>query len=61
MDVQLKQIDNDRKITRENDAEFLYQYQLAVLLTLRDTDVLNDMQYRRAAERLSAQYRGIRR
>ena len=32
--ITLERIENDRKITRETDGEFLYEYQKAVLLAL---------------------------
>lgn len=32
--ITLERIENDRRITRETDGEFLYEYQKAVLLAL---------------------------
>lgn len=48
-------IENDREITKENDSQFLFEYQRAVLLTLRDKGTLNEAQYRYAEEKLKKQ------
>ena len=53
--ITLKRIDNDRKITRETDGEFLYEYQKAVLLALVESGRLTEQQYRYAEEKLRLQ------
>ena len=53
--VRLLDIENDREITKETDSQFLFEYQRAVLLTLKDKGVLNEMQYRYAEEKLKKQ------
>ena len=51
----LKAIENDRRITRKTDAEFLYAFQKAVLLALLEDGTLTEMQYRYAEEKLRRQ------
>ena len=51
----LRSVENDRRITEEQDAEFLYLLQNAVLLALKEAGRLNEMQYRYAEEELKAQ------
>ncbi len=51
----LRSVENDRRITEEQDAEFLYLLQKAVLLALQEAGRLNEMQYRYAEEQLKAQ------
>lgn len=53
----LQWIENDRRITKETDYEFLYQLQNALLLALKEQGRLSQMQYRHAEERLQAQRR----
>lgn len=53
--AQLLDIENDREITKETDSHFLFEYQRAVLLTLKDKGILNEMQYRYAEEKLKKQ------
>lgn len=48
-------IENDREITKETDSQFLFEYQRAVLLELKDRGVLNEVQYQYAEERLKKQ------
>lgn len=48
-------IENDRKITKETDSQFLLEYQRAILLTLKDKGVLNEIQYQYAEEKLKKQ------
>ena len=50
--ARLLDIENDREITKETDSQFLFEYQRAVLLTLKDKGVLNEMQYRYVEEKL---------
>lgn len=56
--AKLHRIENDRRITKETDYEFLYQLQNALLLALKEQGRLSQMQYRHAEERLQAQRRG---
>ena len=51
----LRSVENDRRITKEQDHEFLYAYQRAVLLALKEAGRLNETQYRYAEDRLKAQ------
>lgn len=53
--ITLERIENDRKITRETDGEFLYEYQKAVLLALVESGRLTEQQFRYAEERLRIQ------
>ena len=53
--ITLERIENDRRITRESDGEFLYEYQKAVLLALVERGRLTETQYRYAEERLRQQ------
>ena len=53
--ITLERIDNDRKITRETDGEFLYEYQKAVLLALVESGRLTEQQFRYAEEKLRLQ------
>ena len=55
--ARLVKIENDREITRENDSRFLFEYQRAILLELKDKGILNEMQYRYAEEKLKKQLR----
>ena len=54
-EVTLKAIENDHKITRKTDSEFLYEFQKAVLLALLEEGTLTEMQYRYAEEKLRKQ------
>lgn len=51
----LRSVENDRRITKDQDAEFLYEYQRAILLALQEAGQLNEAQYRYAEEKLKAQ------
>lgn len=51
----LRSVENDRRITKDQDAEFLYEYQRAILLALKEAGQLNEAQYRYAEDRLKAQ------
>ena len=44
----LRSVENDRRITKVQDQEFLYTYQRAVLLALKEAGQLTEMQYRYA-------------
>ena len=48
-------VENDREITKETDSQFLFEYQRAILLELKDKGVLDEMQYRYAEEKLKKQ------
>ena len=48
-------VENDREITKETDSQFLFEYQRAILLELKDRGVLNEIQYRYAEEKLKKQ------
>lgn len=54
-DAKLHSIENDRRITRETDGEFLYEYQKALLLSLAESGRLTEMQYRYAEKKLRQQ------
>lgn len=55
--AKLQRIDNDHKITKNTDYEFLYHFQNGLLLALKEKGRLNELQYRRAGERLKQQRR----
>ena len=50
-------IEHDRKITEETDSRFLFEYQRAILLSLKDSGALDEAQYRYAEEKLKSQLR----
>lgn len=50
-------IEHGRKITKETDGRFLLEYQRAILLSLKDSGVLDEAQYRYAEEKLKNQLR----
>ena len=54
-EIILKSIENDYRITRKTDSEFLYAFQKAVLLALLEDGTLTEMQYRYAEEKLRRQ------
>ena len=54
-EITLKAIENDHRITRKTDSEFLYEFQKAVLLALLEDGTLTEMQYRYAEEKLRRQ------
>lgn len=53
----LEQVEQDRPIDREQDREFFYHLENALLLALKEQGRLNAGQYRHAAERLKQQVR----
>lgn len=53
--ARLIKIENDREITKETDSQFLFAYQRAVLLTLKDKGILEEEQYQYAEEMLKKQ------
>lgn len=48
-------IEHDRKITKEMDSQFLFEYQRAILLSLKDSGALDEAQYRYAEGKLENQ------
>ena len=48
-------IENDHRITRKTDSEFLYAFQKAMLLALLEDGTLTEMQCRYAEEKLRRQ------
>ncbi len=50
--IWLIRTENSREITKEAYGPFLFEYQRAVLLALKDEGILNEAQYRRAERRL---------
>ena len=48
-------IEHDRKITKETDSQFLFEYQRAILLSLKEGGALDEAQYRYAEEKLKKQ------
>lgn len=55
--AKLQHIENNHKITKDTDYEFLYSLQNGLLLALKEQGRLNTMQYRHAEERLKQQRR----
>lgn len=55
--ARLERVEHDRKITKETDGRFLFAYQKAVLLALKDSGGLDEAQYRYAEERLTSRFR----
>ncbi len=53
----LQSVEQDRRITEEQDSGFLYLYQNAVLLALKEAGRLTETQYRYAEGRLKEQRR----
>ena len=53
--ITLISVENDHRITRKTDGEFLYEYQKAVLLALVESGRLTEQQYRYAEEKLRMQ------
>ena len=50
-------IEHGRRITKETDSRFLFEYQRVILLSLMEDGVLNETQYRYAEEKLISQHR----
>ena len=50
-------IERNRKITKETDSRFLFEYQRAILLSLTHSGVLDEAQYRYAEGKLKNQLR----
>lgn len=58
--VKLVGIENPRKITRESDGPFLFEYERALLLALKEEGLLDEAQYRYAEGRLRKQLERFR-
>lgn len=50
-------IDDCHLLTKQTDCNFIFLAQHAVLLGLKDAELLTEMQYRQAEEALLGQYR----
>ena len=57
--VKLINVEDDQPITRDAYADFFYEFQLGVLLSLKEDGRLTQMQYRNAEEALKEQRRAI--
>ena len=53
----LQTIENNREIIWDSDSEFLFAYQKAMLLALKELGTLDEMQYRYAEAALKEQRR----
>ena len=53
--AKLQRIDHNREITEKTDDAFLYALQKALLLALREQEILSPMEYRHAEEMLKKQ------
>ena len=53
--ARLAGIEHDRKITKEMDSQFLFEYQRAILLSLKESGTLDEAQYRYAEGKLRNQ------
>lgn len=53
----LQTIENNREIIWDSDSEFLFEYQKAMLLALKEMGTLDEMQYRYAEATLKDQRR----
>lgn len=53
----LQTIENNREIIWDSDSEFLFEYQKAMLLALKELGTLDEMQYRYAEATLKEQCR----
>lgn len=55
--AKLDRIEHNEPITMESNYKFLYQLQSALLLALREQEILDPTQYRYAEEKLKQQRR----
>lgn len=55
--ARLAGVEHGRRITKETDGQFLFEYQRAILLALKDSRVLDEAQYPYAEEKLKNQLR----
>ncbi len=53
--ARLVRVEQDHKITEETDSQFLFEYQRAILLSLKAEGLLDETQYQDAEERLRRQ------
>ena len=53
--AQLVEMKNDREITKESDSRFIFEYQRAILMTLKDKGILSKLQCQYAEEKLIEQ------
>lgn len=59
--ARLVRVEHDRRITKETDSQFLFEYQRAILLSLKDSGALDEAQYRYAEGKLENQLRALSR
>ena len=57
--VKLINLEDDQPITRDAYADFFYEFQLGVLLSLKADGLLTEVQYRNTEEALKEQRRAI--
>lgn len=57
--VKLIKVDDNQMITRDTYADFFHDFQMGVLLSLKEGGFLTQMQYRNAQEALKEQRRAI--
>lgn len=57
--AKLIKVENNRPISGQDDTEFFYELQRSVLLSLKESGTLTQMQYRNAEEVLNEQRRAI--
>ena len=57
--VKLIKVEDQQPITRDTYADFFYEFQLGVLLSLKADGCLTQMQYRNAEEALKEQRRAV--
>lgn len=50
-------VEDNRTITRQTDSEFFFECQRGVLLSLKETGILTEMQFKHAEEILKEQRR----
>ena len=55
--ARLVRVEQDHRITKETDSQFLFEYQRAILLSLKDSGALDEAQYRYAEGKLENQLR----
>ena len=55
--ARLVRIEHDRRIIKKTDIQFLFVYQRAILLSLKDSGALDEAQYRYAEGKLENQLR----
>ena len=55
--VRLVGIENQVDINKDSQAEFLFQYQKAVLLTLSEQGIIDEMQCQQCIDKLTGQFK----